>query len=307
MFRKDILYGGSLYNIPEYKSNPRRYSRHLSAMQDEEKRALAAAAKLGEDKEVDKICGCIPASGEASKAFKEMMDLSLLRDVIFIIFAASNFLTSIGFNVPYVYVVDRAEKELNFSKKDASLLLSAVGIGNTVGRIVLGFISDRGWINRLYLYNICLAICGIAMGLSNFCLDYTTQVIFCAVFGITSGAYVGLTSVVLVDLLGLDKLTNAFGLLLLFQGIASVIGPPIIGWLYAGSGNYAHGFYFAGAMIFLSGIMLFAIPWLEKRKGDEEDLENEGNYNGAAAEGRIVEVDEDEIEDPDDAPMTMNA
>ena len=52
---------------------------------------------------------------------------------------------------------------------------------------------------------------------------------FCAVFGITSGAYVGLTSVVLVDLLGLDKLTNAFGLLLLFQGIASVMGPPIIG------------------------------------------------------------------------------
>ena len=55
---------------------------------------------------------------------------------------------------------------------------------------------------------------------------------FCAVFGITSGAYVGLTSVVLVDLLGLDKLTNAFGLLLLFQGIASVMGPPIIGRLY---------------------------------------------------------------------------
>ena len=45
----------------------------------------------------------------------------------------------------------------------------------------------------------------------------------------TSGAYVGLTSVVLVDLLGLDKLTNAFGLLLMFQGIASVLGPPIVG------------------------------------------------------------------------------
>ena len=67
------------------------------------------------------------------------------------------------------------------------------------------------------------------MGLSNLFTDLHTQRMFCAVFGITSGAYVGLTSVVLVDLLGLDKLTNAFGLLLLFQGIASVIGPPIIG------------------------------------------------------------------------------
>ena len=55
------------------------------------------------------------------------------------------------------------------------------------------------------------------------------QIAYCSVFGVTSGAYVGLTSVVLVDLLGLERLTNAFGLLLLFQGIASVIGPPIIG------------------------------------------------------------------------------
>lgn len=67
------------------------------------------------------------------------------------------------------------------------------------------------------------------MCLSNFCLDYASQVVYCAIFGVTSGAYIGLTPVVLVDLLGLDKLTNAFGLLMLFQGIASVIGPPITG------------------------------------------------------------------------------
>ncbi len=75
----------------------------------------------------------------------------------------------------------------------------------------------------------CLHNCHSGTCLSNFCADYTSQALYCAVFGVTSGAYVGLTSVVLVDLLGLDRLTNAFGLLLLFQGIASVMGPPIIG------------------------------------------------------------------------------
>ena len=34
-----------------------------------------------------------------------MMDLSLLKDPIFMTFAITNFLTSIGFNVPYVYTV----------------------------------------------------------------------------------------------------------------------------------------------------------------------------------------------------------
>ena len=74
-----------------------------------------------------------------------------------------------------------------------------------------------------------LTIFATATALSALCLDYTSLVIYCAVFGATIGAYVGLTSVIVVDLLGLDKLTNAFGLLLLFQGIASLIGPPIAG------------------------------------------------------------------------------
>lgn len=36
-------------------------------------------------------------------------------------------------------------------------------------------------------------------------------------------------SVILVDLLGLEKLTNAFGILMVFQGVACLIGPPVIG------------------------------------------------------------------------------
>lgn len=69
----------------------------------------------------------------------------------------------------------------------------------------------------------------VATAMEPLCVDYTSLMVYCAVFGFTIGAYVGLTSVILVDLLGLEKLTNAFGLLLLFQGIASFIGAPIGG------------------------------------------------------------------------------
>jgi MFS family permease len=68
-----------------------------------------------------------------------------------------------------------------------------------------------------------------ATAFSAFCHDFSSFVIYGSVYGFTIGAYVGLTSVILVDLLGLDRLTNAFGLLLLFQGIASLLGPPIAG------------------------------------------------------------------------------
>ena len=36
---------------------------------------------------------------------QKMMDFSLFKDPIFMMYATSNFLTSIGFNVPYVFTV----------------------------------------------------------------------------------------------------------------------------------------------------------------------------------------------------------
>jgi len=257
MSRADIFYSGSLYNIPEFKANPREYRRSMRKMAEE-----ATFNDLELDKQ-SKIC-CISVSRKQSRAFNAMVDFSLFKDPIFLMYAVSNFLTSIGFNVPYVYTVDRA-RGWGIEESDAAFLLSVVGIANTIGRLVLGWLSDKGSVNRLYLYNSCLVLCGISMGFSSFMKDYTSQAIYCAIFGITSGAYVGLTSVVLVDLLGLDRLTNAFGLLLMFQGIASVMGPPLIGALYDHLGNYDAGFYFAGGMIFISGAMLFAIPALQRK------------------------------------------
>ena len=43
------------------------------------------------------------------------------------------------------------------------------------------------------------------------------------------GGHVSLSPIVLVDLLGLDKLTSSFGLLTLVRGISTIVGPIIAG------------------------------------------------------------------------------
>jgi hypothetical protein len=50
------------------------------------------------------IFGCIPCSRETRDTLAEMLDLSLLKNPIFILFTVSNFYTSIGFSIPYVYI-----------------------------------------------------------------------------------------------------------------------------------------------------------------------------------------------------------
>ena len=85
-----------------------------------------------------------------------------------------------------------------------------------------------------------------------------------------SAAYVLLTTLVLADLLGADKFTNAFGLLLLFQGVATFIGPPVVGTIFDQTGSYNGGFILMGGMISLSGLMLYPIPCIKNMLSHRE-------------------------------------
>ena len=65
--------------------------------------------------------------------------------------------------------------------------------------------------------------------MSNFCFKYLTHILYCIVFGVTFGAEIGMTALVLIDVIGLSKFILGYGIQLFFMGIGLVIGPPIIG------------------------------------------------------------------------------
>ncbi|KAI4466211.1 monocarboxylate transporter [Holotrichia oblita] len=158
IYKPDIFYQGSLMNIPSYRS---KLSLRASGEDEllERKPLPRRYSKASEEGEKTTICGIV-CSPETKDTLREMLDFSLFKDVIFLIFVLSNFLTSIGFNIPYVYIVSRA-RSLDLTHNEASMLLSIIGVANTIGRIILGYISDKPWVNRLWIYNVCLTVCGI--------------------------------------------------------------------------------------------------------------------------------------------------
>lgn len=205
---------------------------------------------------------------------KKFIDLTIFTEFIFIFFSISNFFTSLGFNAPFIYIIDQATS-LNIQPEHADWLLSTIGISNTIGRVILGVLADLKCTNRLYLYATALTICGLATIAEPFFTSFTGLFIYSVVFGFTSGGYVSITSILLVDLLGIKKLTNAFGILLVFQGVATAIGPPIVGILYDIFDSYVFPFIFTGVMITLSGFMCFFIPCFSCYKTPDEIKEED--------------------------------
>ena len=179
------------------------------------------------------------------EVLKEMMNFSLLANPMFLLIGISNAFGMIGFYTPFVYlpsmaatfvrnVISRNQNSTtvgqdDISVEDAAFLVSIIGISNTLGRVISGWISDFSWVNSLVVTNTAIILSALTVFLFPFCTSYASLTVMALLFGFFVAAYISLTSIILVDLLGLDNLTSAFGLLTLFRGFSSMIGPPING------------------------------------------------------------------------------
>jgi MFS family permease len=170
-----------------------------------------------------------------------------------------------------MYIVDRAALQ-GISPDRGAYLLSVIGITNTVGRVFCGWISDRPQVDALLINNLALVVGGTVTLLSPFLFNtFVSLSVYGAIFGFSIACFAALRSVITVNLLGLERLTNAFGLLLLPQGIATIVGAPFAGWLFDVTGSYDASFYVAGTVILISGLMCFPLPALAKWEAERKE------------------------------------
>ena len=116
-------------------------------------------------------------------------------------------------------------------KEHASMLISSIGIVNTGGIVLVGFVGDLPWVSPPLLYSLAICLAGLSIFLIPIVNSYHGLVLLSSLYGLTISANYALVSVILVDLISLDNFTIGYGLLLLVQGIASLIGPPLAGEL----------------------------------------------------------------------------
>lgn len=99
--------------------------------------------------------------------------------------------------------------------------------------VALGWIGDQKWCNVTKTYAFCLLLCGFSMFAIPFATSsYTALATLCAIFGVTFASSFSFTPIITSRLVEMDDFTLAYGLILLVQGIGSLVGPPLAGFIF---------------------------------------------------------------------------
>ncbi|KAF9904989.1 hypothetical protein EC991_002171 [Linnemannia zychae] len=190
------------------------------------------------------------------------MDFTICKEVPFLTLTMANFLTSLGYMIPFFFLSAFAVFHGQTSKTGA-LLIGIMNGASLLGRLSLGFVTDRvGRINMLF-------ICALISGLSILCIwsvasSVAVLTVFSVVYGFTCGGYFSVIPSVIADIYGLDRLTTVTGLLYGSIGFGYLIGSPVSAWLLditKPETTYIYVVIFSGGAMTLSSFAVFYLKY----------------------------------------------
>lgn len=219
-----------------------------------------------------------PNSPEKPKERSKFFDITLLKDPIYLVILISNCTNAISYT-NFIILLPSYAINAGFNKQLAAYLLSIVSALDLVGRIGGSALSDTGFLPKTWYFVGGLFFSGLSLALLPLVSTYATISICCAIFGLASGVYVGVTAIIMAEMLGMERLTSTYGISLFINGILQLIGPPICGLWFERTHSYAALFSTLG-LITVGGASIWVImPYLKRRQMRINEELNQASAN----------------------------
>lgn len=206
---------------------------------------------------------------EPSKYF----DINLLKDPIYLVILISNCTSAISYT-NFIILVPSYAKECGFDKSLGAYLLSIISALDLVGRIGGSALSDVVSTPKRYFFISGLLLSGISLAIMPLVTSYSAISAFCSIFGLASGINVGVTALVMTEMLGTERLMSSYGISLFVNGILQLIGPPLCGLWFEHTQSYKSLFIFLGFVLIGGAALWSAVPFIyRRRKAEQERME----------------------------------
>jgi MFS family permease len=153
----------------------------------------------------------------------------------FILLYAACLACAFGVFVPFVHLAPYAIDH-GIARASAVLLVSAIGVGSTIGRFFLGGLADR--FGREISLMATFVVMALALVIWLVSTTFWPLALFGFVFGSAYGGWVALLPAVVMDYFGGRNVSGIIGILYTSAGIGTLIGPSAAGFAFDISHSY---------------------------------------------------------------------
>lgn len=117
---------------------------------------------------------------------KQLFDVSLLKDMRFMLYGFGTLCSAIGIVTFLNHFVNRA-RSVHIEKYHATYLMSIYGVSSCVFRVVFGFVGNMRCINRTIMYGVGIFSAGAVSCLSCFAWDFPSFTVASSLLGVCAG------------------------------------------------------------------------------------------------------------------------
>ena len=201
--------------------------------------------KIGKDNVVISIIGvdCQPTNGDTSatagisdEKFRSeslpykppWFEFRLLTNPMFLIYAISIAVSLCTYCDMFMMATPHAE-DLGFSSTQATMVLSIMGVSDTVSRAAFGIFADFNIVKKQHLFHASLAMTSVVFFIMPSLTTYGTYAFVCVLFSAAGSAYMSIFPTLLVESFGIERFPTIYGMVMQFAACGHLIIPASMG------------------------------------------------------------------------------
>lgn len=196
---------------------------------------------------------------------RKYLDFGLFFDPVYLVILISNATSSISYT-NFLILLPSYGIYQGVAMAKAPYLISILSFFDLIGRLGAAILSDYGFVPKSTYFVGGLLVSGVGLIVVPWTTSFTGIGVASAVFGLASGAVIGVTAIVMSDYLGREKLTSTYGISLFVNGILQLIGPPVCALILGDSDNFCLLFVLLGVFIILGASPWALMPWVISRR-----------------------------------------
>ena len=166
--------------------------------------------------------GCIES---IKRFFRNLFIWDILKNKKYILFMFAYCCGAVCPSFTHIFVAAFAKDTLHDNNQVATIL-SVISLSDFGGRITVGYISDKKWVNKQFIVMTSQFVMGTLMLFNHFYTEFWQFIIFCLIYGVVFGSMFSLLSPMIVQILGMEDFAPGLATLTtLIAVFISLLGP----------------------------------------------------------------------------------